>query len=382
MNLDKKTRLVLLIVALIALLAGTYHLVRLMLGHRADISLIAREVDAVVSANLAAANLYSLDVQKQHVTKQYGMLKWEQIETIVTLEDSRPLDILGRKLQDGLNVSNLTIRDDGQALESPSPEYQFSVYFKDLPIYQILLRQEQVVSLPPGQAAETHEDEKQKEGCPRIALIVDDAGYDIERVLELLYLQRPMTISVLPQLKYSRHVAEVAHQMGYEVIMHLPMESGEVLRRSPGFISPEMSEKELCRILNRNFESIPHVIGVNNHQGSKMTRDVEAMSRVMQYLAKRDLYFIDSRTTTDSVAYETAKNFGLRAAENEFFLDNEKDIDYIVGRIEILMEEAEEKGSVISICHVRPTTIQALRQMFPIIEERGIELVFASQLVE
>ena len=109
MNLDKKTRLVLLIFALIALLAGTYHLVRLMLGHRADISLIAREVDAVVSANLAAAKLYSLDVEKHQVAKQHRRLRWEQIETIVTVNDSRPLDVLGRKLQDGLNVSTCLV---------------------------------------------------------------------------------------------------------------------------------------------------------------------------------------------------------------------------------------------------------------------------------
>ncbi len=375
-----------MILALIALLAGTYQLVRLMLGHRADISLIAGEVDAVVSANLAAANVYSLDVQKNYVTKHHGRLRWEQVETVVTLNDSRLPNVLGKKLQDGLNVSNLTIIDDFGNLNSPSTEYQFSVYFKDLPIYQILLRQEQVASLPDELSEERHADteqpEQQEEDRPKIALIVDDAGYDIERALELLQLQRPMTISILPQLKYSRHIAEVAHDMGYEVIMHLPMESSEALRRSPGFITPDMNEKELSWILNRNFESLPHIVGVNNHQGSKMTRDPEAMARVMRYLAEKDVYFVDSRTTTESVAYETAKNFGLRAAENEFFLDNEKEVEYIIGRIELLMEEAERKGSVISICHVHPTTTQALRQMFPIIEERGIELVFASQLVE
>jgi len=378
-----------LILVLIALLAGTYHLVRLMLGHRADISLIAREVDSVVSANLAAAKVYSLDVQKNHVIKQHGKLRWEQVETVVTLNDSRHLNVLGKKLQDGLNVSNLTIRDDFGNLNSPFAEYQFSVYFNDLPIYQILLRREQVASLPDGLSEERHADEiqeteqpEQQKDCPKIAIIVDDAGYDIERALELLQLQRPMTISILPQLKYSRHIAEVAHAMGYEVIMHLPMESSEALRRSPGFITPEMNEKELSWILNRNFESLPHIIGVNNHQGSKMTRDAEAMARVMRYLAEKDVYFVDSRTTTESVAYETAKNFGLRAAENEFFLDNEKEVEYIIGRIELLIEKAEQKGSVISICHVHPATTQALRQMFPIIEERGIELVFASQLVE
>jgi polysaccharide deacetylase 2 family uncharacterized protein YibQ len=160
------------------------------------------------------------------------------------------------------------------------------------------------------------------------------------------------------------------------------MESGRQLRRNPGFISPDMNDKTLQWMLEKDFESIPHVVGVNNHQGSKMTCDQQAMTRIMQYLAELDVYFIDSRTTTESVAYQVAKDFGVRAAENDIFLDNEKDVEYIKGRLELLMEEAEQKGKAIGICHVHPATMQALREMFPVMDRRGIELVCASQLVE
>jgi polysaccharide deacetylase 2 family uncharacterized protein YibQ len=159
------------------------------------------------------------------------------------------------------------------------------------------------------------------------------------------------------------------------------MDSGKRLRRSPGFITPFMDDEELHWVLERDFNSIPFVVGVNNHQGSLMTRDEEAMSRVMKYLAERDLFFVDSRTTSESIAYDVAREQGLRTAKNKVFLDNEKDVEYIKERIEVLMQEARQRGDVIGICHIHPATVEALRQMLPVIEKSEIELVFASQLV-
>jgi len=99
-------------------------------------------------------------------------------------------------------------------------------------------------------------------------------------------------------------------------------------------------------------------------------------------LAQKDVFFIDSRTTSDSIAYKTAKAFGLRAAENDVFLDNKKEVEYIKQRVKVLMQEARRKGKAIGVCHVHPATTQALSQMFPVIDEEGFELVFASELVE
>ena len=170
--------------------------------------------------------------------------------------------------------------------------------------------------------------------------------------------------------------------MNYEIMMHLPMESGKRLRRSPGFITPDMTEKEMRWVIDRDLEAIPYVSGVNNHQGSMMTRDRAAMVLVMKYLAEKDMFFIDSRTTSDSVAYRTAKELGLRAAENNVFLDNEKNVEYIKERIQLLIQEAKQNGKSIGICHVHPETTKALHEMLPVIEKEGIKLVFASELTE
>ncbi|MBI4831686.1 MAG: divergent polysaccharide deacetylase family protein [Candidatus Lindowbacteria bacterium] len=102
----------------------------------------------------------------------------------------------------------------------------------------------------------------------------------------------------------------------------------------------------------------------------------------MRYLRGKKVFFIDSRTTSDSVAYEVAKEHGLCVAENDIFLDNEKDVEYIKERIELLIERANQKGEAIGICHVHPATIEALREMFPVVDKEGIELVYASNLVK
>jgi polysaccharide deacetylase 2 family uncharacterized protein YibQ len=113
-----------------------------------------------------------------------------------------------------------------------------------------------------------------------------------------------------------------------------------------------------------------------------MTRNNEAMARVMRYLAEKDMFFVDSRTTSDSLAYRVAKASGLRAAENDMFLDNEKNVDYIKERLELLMQEAEQEGEAIGICHVHPATLQALKDMFPVMDERGFELVHVSEMLK
>jgi hypothetical protein len=237
----------------------------------------------------------------------------------------------------------------------------------------MLLQRKRIASIPKG---------LWREERPRMALIVDDVGYDKKRALELLDLRRPMTIAIFPQLRHSRKIAQTAHGMGYEVMMHLPMEPDEKLRRNPGIITSEMSEGDLYSTMDDDFGSIPYVAGVNNHQGSKITRNPEAMASVMRYLAGKNVFFIDSRTASDSVAYKVGREFGLRVAENDLFLDNEKDVEYIKERIKLLIEEANRKGQAIGICHVHPATIQALREMFPVVDREGIELVYASELVK
>lgn len=406
-NVGRRTKIVLLVLILLALLAATYSLTSLLFHDKTDISLLARKVDSIVLSNLARPHMGHSDIRKNYVPKQNGEYTWEQIEVAVTLDESQSVAGLCNALKQELSRSNLTIKEEKITGSAALNELRLSVWFGNVPIYQLLVRHKPPapnLEAPREDVAveEEHdsmtaqedaivEDERfsmtKREGLIvgkesiKIAVIVDDVGYDIKNAIRLLELRRPMTISIFPQLKYSRHIAELAHDMGFEVMMHLPMDSGKRLRRNPGFVAAHMNESEIAWVLDKDFNSIPYIIGVNNHQGSLMTTDPEAMRHVVKYLAKKNVFFIDSRTTSESVAYDVAKEYGLRAAENDLFLDNDKDVDYIKGQIRMLMDEARQKGKAIGICHIHPATIQAFEEMFPVIESNDIELVFASTLV-
>jgi polysaccharide deacetylase 2 family uncharacterized protein YibQ len=384
MKLTRRVKLTVLILLLVAFLSAAYVAGYLMFGRGGETLSTARRIDPVVSAILAANNLPPADVQKNLVIKDYGRSAWEQIEVVIDVGEDISIADLSSALTSGLDQEDLALVENTREPDPSLTEHQITIYSGDMPIYQILFTQKHPPQVPAADTEHGAPEGETPQGAeiPRIAIIVDDAGYDLERALELLNLRRAMTISSLPKLKYSRQIAEVAHDLGYEVMMHLPMESGKNLRRNPGFITPDMTEKEMYWIIDKDLESIPYVSGVNNHQGSMMTRDREAMIRVMKYLGDKDLFFIDSRTTSETIAYQTAKDLGLRAAENSLFLDNEKNVEYIKERIQLLMQEAKQNGKGIGLCHVHPETTKALHEMLPVIEAEGIKLVHASELAE
>jgi polysaccharide deacetylase 2 family uncharacterized protein YibQ len=380
MKLSKRVQLTALILLLIALLSIAYGAGYFMFARGSESLSTARRIDPVISAALAANNLPPPYVQKNLVIKDYGESEWEQIEVVINIGEDTSIVDLSDALNSGLDREGLNLVKNTREPTPSLTEHQITIYSDDLPIYQILFLQRRPAPVPAAVSEETapeSEDER-----PRIAIIIDDAGYDLDRALEMLNLRQTMSVSILPKLRYSRQIAEVAHDMGYEVMMHLPMESGKKLRRNPGFITPDMMEKEMYWVIDNDLESIPYVSGVNNHQGSMMTRDRDAMVLVMKYLAEKNMFFIDSRTTSDSVAFQTAKELGLPAAENDIFLDNEKNVEYIKERIQLLIQEAKQNGKSIGICHVHSETTKALHEMLPVMEKEGIRLVFASELAE
>ena len=129
------------------------------------------------------------------------------------------------------------------------------------------------------------------------------------------------------------------------------------------------------------LETVPHAAGVNNHQGSRATADPELMQALMFALRERDLFFIDSRTTAATVAYDVAEGAGVRAASRKVFLDDTKTKEAILAQLELAARDAERDGSAIAIGHPHPATITALAEGLPRLEARGIRLVFASDLV-
>lgn len=222
---------------------------------------------------------------------------------------------------------------------------------------------------------------------PKLAIIIDDLGHDLTPADSLLAFPFPVTCSVLPNLPFSTEVAEEAYRRGDEVMLHLPMESQSEGEGSEGAI-PEpaelrvgMNASQVASAVNGMLETVPHAAGVNNHQGSRATRDPALMRTLMPALRERSLFFIDSRTTAATIAYDTAKSSGVRAASRKVFLDDTATRKAILAQLDLAARDARRDGSAIAIGHPHPATIAALSEGVPKLEAHGVRLVFASELV-
>ncbi len=220
-----------------------------------------------------------------------------------------------------------------------------------------------------------------KEGA-KIAIVIDDWGYNLKNLDTLLEIEAPITLSVLPNLPYSRVVAKKAHVDGKEVILHLPLEPHEAMSLEKDTITTEMTDEEALENLERAILSIPHLKGVSNHMGSKATEDKRLMCTMLKKIKKDDLYFLDSRVTTGSICPEIAEDVGVRFAARSVFIDNELNTEYIKGQIMETARQAFQTGWAIGIGHDRAVTIAALAEMVPKLKEMGIEIVPVSEIAK
>ena len=213
------------------------------------------------------------------------------------------------------------------------------------------------------------------------AIVIDDLGQDLPAADELLALPYPLTFSVLPHLPHSVKTAEEAHRGGREVMLHLPMEPESSAKPGPGEIRVGMREAEVDQTVDEDLRSVPYVSGVNNHMGSRATADIALMRWVIKVLEQRQLFFVDSRTTAKSVAFEVARKQGLPTFFRSVFLDDTETVPYTLGQLREFRRVIESQGLALAIGHPHPSTIRALGQFLPEFERADIQLVPASQLL-
>lgn len=217
---------------------------------------------------------------------------------------------------------------------------------------------------------------------PRLAIIVDDLGYDQSAAHNVLALPFHLTVSVIPHLPFSAEVAEDAFRRGDEVMLHLPMQSiPSAAQQERIELRAGMDAQQVQSTLAGMLETVPHAVGVNNHEGSLATADLPLMRELMPDLRERGLFFVDSRTTAATVAYNAAEEAGVRAASRKVFLDDTATVSAVRAQLEAAARDAQRSGSAIAIGHPHPATIAALAETLPQLKARGIRLVFASALV-
>jgi uncharacterized protein len=217
---------------------------------------------------------------------------------------------------------------------------------------------------------------------PKLAIILDDVGSDPSSVDQVFALHYPLTLSVLPLHQHSAAIAEEAHRHGYEVMLHLPMESIGNKVSEPRQLRLGMNSLQVSNDLGGMLNSVPYAVGVNNHQGSLATSNPALMAELMPLLRQRHLFFIDSRTTAATVAFDAAEHNGVPCAyRNVPFLDDVQEASAIRRQLELAIHGAKEKGEAIAIGHPHNETLQVLREMLPQVQAQGVQLVHASALV-
>ncbi len=246
-------------------------------------------------------------------------------------------------------------------------------------------KKETPVKVPPAEKpSPAGERTKMKGKWPsaKIAIVIDDLGNNKEAFKKLLKMELPFTFSVLPHQEYTRYISKEAKKKRYDLLLHLPMEpeNSENIY-GEGFILSSMTPNEMLKEFENDLKSVPGAIGVNNHMGSFLTQDRKAMAIILGEIKRKKLFFVDSRTTSKTVAYDVAKKLGLKTAERNVFLDDIEDEEEVIKQIELLINTAKKNGRAIAIGHPRPETIGALEKMLPALKTDGIEIVPVSRLV-
>jgi polysaccharide deacetylase 2 family uncharacterized protein YibQ len=215
----------------------------------------------------------------------------------------------------------------------------------------------------------------------QIAIVIDDIGYH-QRDLEFLSLPGQLSYSILPHTPFSQTFAALANQSNKELLLHVPMQALNGKKLGPGALTLDMNKAQLQHTLTTALASLPYVKGVNNHMGSALTQQNQAMQWTMEVLKKRHLYFLDSRTTDLSQAQKAANLSGVENISRHVFLDNIPTPKQYRLRLNELKQRATQHNFAIAIAHPYPETISFLRTALPELIQEGFELVPVSQLVE
>lgn len=217
-----------------------------------------------------------------------------------------------------------------------------------------------------------------------VAIIIDDMGDSLEVLQEICDLGQPITISILPHSQYAEETARIAHENGLEVMLHLPGESlnhEEGNNSTTGLIKSDMGEEDVRSLVEESLSLVPYIKGVNNHMGSKITQEEPVMRPILDLLKSRDLYFLDSRTTAESIAFDLARKMGLRTAFRNVFLDTTVGVDYSKRKIIDLFKFSQKTGKAIAIGHPFPETLQALRENISLLKKYKVTPVFVSEII-
>jgi polysaccharide deacetylase 2 family uncharacterized protein YibQ len=338
--------------------------------------------DQVISSQLSELGLSRRNIfYQQTVEQREGDLVWKRSVLKIQSPRSLPFSVIEGNFRKSIVAL-------GSPFSSQSSQAAKSLQL-DIRIYGRITHELTFVPVLPPSAKPGRlpgEPGGPKTGLvPRIAIVIDDLGGEENSVSqELLQWNIPITFSILPFAPYAKRLASEAHQKGREIILHVPMEPYGYPKQDPGkgVLLRAMSREGLRRQLLEDIEAVPYIRGVSNHMGSRLMEDPEKLEIILTELKKKDLFFLDSRTTPQTVGFQTARSVGVKSGERNVFLDHSQGEQAVTQSLEQLIQTALSSGKAIGIGHPHAATIKSLKKMIPKIQEKGIEIVPLSALLE
>jgi polysaccharide deacetylase 2 family uncharacterized protein YibQ len=335
--------------------------------------------------------------QRDHLQlQQRGRERWQLWRHHIIVPPNLSLAVFEKHLQARLS----DLPHDIMARRSREHERQTSIALTlgvaNVPTDICILTQFHLVSAPAAAAIPSHPEplapgapqDMDKHvpvttAVPQIAIVIDDMGWELPIAHDLFALDYPLSFAVLPQAPYEVKIAEAAHQHKRDLLLHLPMEPHGYPRVNPGpnALLSNMDPDQMVTLVRTALKSLPQVVGVNNHMGSSLTENSQAMRVVMRELKRRNLFFLDSRTSADSQAYQIAREIGIPTAKRHVFLDNDMQQAHIAAQLYRLANMASQQGYAIGIGHPYLATLHALQDTLPMLRQAGVQIVPISRLV-
>lgn len=216
-----------------------------------------------------------------------------------------------------------------------------------------------------------------------VAIIIDDIGYDLNMAKELMKIDADLTLAIVPFQTHSREAAEMFHKAKREILLHLPMEPVSYPREKPGegALFTDMNDEEIILQLKKDINAVPYISGVNNHMGSKFMMDEQKLFLIFKELKKRNLFFVDSRTSADTKTLSVAQKTGIKFGERKIFIDNSRNYKAIYNNL-MNVVQGEDVSPKIIIGHPYPETVRALKAATEVLRENGVSIVPASQIIK
>ena len=322
-----------------------------------------------------ATNVHRLEVA---IPQRLGHEYWQLQRHTVQVPPGVSLEVSEALLRETTHHLHHAVLGRHEHLNSTCTTVELILGIRGVPTNILLLIQPRVglasrppLALPPSRGSQ-------------VAIVIDDLGWDLKAAQALLALEAPLSFAILPNAPYRTVIAQEARRQGRDILLHLPMEPYQYPHINPGqpALLSTMNTHELAAKVEVALAALPPVVGVNNHMGSRLTEDRNAMRVVMQRIKRHKLFFLDSRTSQHSLASQVAREMGIRTAERQVFLDNETEVTQIHRQLYQLATLAYARGNAIGIGHPYPETVQALQRVLPELWQAGIEIVPISHLVK